>query len=471
MAKVISQETFDEVVKENIVDFTMTPNEAKEETIKQFEAQGINLANIIKDLTINPETGKPVLNEILYEIKTYIGQNFNDTKKLLENLAVLDIECQKSISHRVLAGKNGAHEALVTLLEQELAHQQSTEGSKPNLPVLDACLKAANSFTNKQPDVFDAEALAVVLKLFAIMDENIIILTLQWLQKASVMHEINRQNIVNAGIVKMLKPYITKQSSLKLIREALAVLRYLVLDDDIRVEFGCAHEHARRIASEYIVDLTKLLSEFNDPNVLADLLLTIGTLAVRQEFCTTIEDAGGLKMVFEIMFINLNSVRVNREALKLLRAMAGNDTVKAHIVQQGAAPVIKQVLETHMANENVASAALACIATLTLRIKDNSAAFFATGIAESIVETIRKHPNNKIIQRNGAWVIRNMVSRSRDQCENWLSYGVEDLLNTALSSHPSIQQDVKAALRDLGCKVELREEFTGVAEKKISGGM
>lgn len=72
-------------------------------------------------------------------------------------------------------------------------------------------------------------------------------------------------------------------------------------------------------------------------------------------------------------------------------------------------------------------------------------------------------------QRNGAWAIRNMVSRSRDQCESWISYGVEDILNKALSSHPSIQQDIKAALRDLGCKVELREEFTGVAEKKIIG--
>ncbi|XP_054738096.1 armadillo repeat-containing protein 6 homolog [Anastrepha obliqua] len=467
MAKVISQETFDDVVKENIIDFSMSPEEAKEETIKQFEAQGINLVNIIKDLTINPDTGKPVLNEIIDEIKTYIGQKSTDTKKLLENLHVLDTECQKSISHRVLAGKNGAHEALVTLLEQELANQKTAEETKPNLAVLEACLKAANSFTNKQPDVFDAEALSVILKLLAIEDENINILTLQWQQKACIMHEINRQNIVNAGVVKKLKPFVSKHSSVSLIREVLAALRYLVLDDDIRVEFGCAHEHARRVASEYIIDLTKLLGDYNDPNVLADLLLTIGALAVRQEFCTTIEDAGGLKLVFDIMTANSDSARVNREALKLLRALGGNDTVKAHIVQQGVAPIIKQVLEIHLTNENVVSAALACIATLTLRIKDNSVIFFGTGIAETIVETIRRHPNNKIIQRNGAWAIRNMVSRSRDQCESWISYGVEDLLNTALCSHPSIQQDVKAALRDLGCKVELREEFTGVAEKKI----
>lgn len=39
MAKVITQETFDEVVKENIVEFSMTVDEAKIETIEQFEAQ------------------------------------------------------------------------------------------------------------------------------------------------------------------------------------------------------------------------------------------------------------------------------------------------------------------------------------------------------------------------------------------------------------------------------------------------
>ena len=45
----ISQETFDEVVKENIEDFEMTP-EALKDAIEQFHSQGINLSNIIKVL-------------------------------------------------------------------------------------------------------------------------------------------------------------------------------------------------------------------------------------------------------------------------------------------------------------------------------------------------------------------------------------------------------------------------------------
>lgn len=61
-----------------------------------------------------------------------------------------------------------------------------------------------------------------------------------------------------------------------------------------------------------------------------------------------------------------------------------------------------------------------------------------------------------------------MVSRSREQCDSFLSFGAEELLNAAMTEHPSVHQDIKAALRDLGCKVDLKEEWTGKAEKPIT---
>lgn len=39
MAKVVTQETFDDIIKENIIEFSMSVEEAREETIKQLEAQ------------------------------------------------------------------------------------------------------------------------------------------------------------------------------------------------------------------------------------------------------------------------------------------------------------------------------------------------------------------------------------------------------------------------------------------------
>lgn len=41
--------------------------------------------------------------------------------------------------------------------------------------------------------------------------------------------------------------------------ETCSVFRHLILDDDVRVEFSKAHEHARTIASDVLVELTELL--------------------------------------------------------------------------------------------------------------------------------------------------------------------------------------------------------------------
>ncbi|TMW39966.1 hypothetical protein DOY81_014081, partial [Sarcophaga bullata] len=140
MAKVISQDTFDDVVKENIVEFAMSPDEAKQETIKQFEAQGINLANIIKDLNINAESGKPILNESIENLKIHLDNNSKEEQQLLEYLKAMEEECQKSIPHRVLAAKNNVNCLLLQILEQQL----ELEESKRNTEVLEATLKTLN---------------------------------------------------------------------------------------------------------------------------------------------------------------------------------------------------------------------------------------------------------------------------------------------------------------------------------------
>lgn len=58
--------------------------------------------------------------------------------------------------------------------------------------------------------------------------------------------------------------------------------------------------------------------------------------------------------------------------------------------------------------------------------------------------------------------MRNVVSRSPELREPLVSLGVEDLLQETLKMHPGAAGDsVKAALRDLGLKVHLKEEWTG----------
>lgn len=38
------------------------------------------------------------------------------------------------------------------------------------------------------------------------------------------------------------------------------MFRHLILDDDIRIEFSKAHDHARAIAADVLAELTELLT-------------------------------------------------------------------------------------------------------------------------------------------------------------------------------------------------------------------
>ncbi|RZC41228.1 hypothetical protein BDFB_006691 [Asbolus verrucosus] len=227
--------------------------------------------------------------------------------------------------------------------------------------------------------------------------------------------------------LKAMISLMTKQPDLldgnsEVLKDVLLVLRALILDDDVRVEFGRAHEHARIIASETLSTITGLINKFKaDASIINDLMLTLSSLLVRAEFCIKVEETGGVELMQDVM-------------------------------------------TTFMKNDNVvqtASAGLNCVAALSLRCPENSKALFEAGLPEVIINVMRKHPDEKSVQRPASWAIRNMVSRSRYQNKHFLELGAEELLQKNLAKFKEFEYDTKAALRDLECDVELKEEWTG----------
>lgn len=58
--------------------------------------QGINLANIIKDLTISEETGLPILTESINQLKSFIsGEKELSHDALLQHIKIITNECNK----------------------------------------------------------------------------------------------------------------------------------------------------------------------------------------------------------------------------------------------------------------------------------------------------------------------------------------------------------------------------------------
>lgn len=69
-------------------------------------------------------------------------------------------------------------------------------------------------------------------------------------------------------------------------------------------------------------------------------MFTLASIIVRNEFCQDVEDAGGLQYLLDIMTNFTDEEKINCQALKLIKALAGNDDVKAHIITSGSAPLI-----------------------------------------------------------------------------------------------------------------------------------
>ena len=57
--------------------------------------------------------------------------------------------------------------------------------------------------------------------------------------------------------------------------------------------------------------------------------------------------------------------------------------------------------------------------------------------------------------------VRNLVARTREHCPAFLELGAEGFIQQAIQRHPQCHDEAKAALRDMDCKVELKERWTG----------
>ncbi|XP_060822387.1 armadillo repeat-containing protein 6 homolog [Bombus pascuorum] len=451
MVRVITQETYDEVVNENMEQFSMTPKEAIEDAVKQFEAQGVDLSNIIKDLILNDDSELIVssLNQINNAIEDQNYENVHHTLDKLRN------ELDKDIARRIYAGKKGAYNTLIKLMKACLS----------NATIIKSALKAITSLMNGNPDLLNDEGIALQIQILdRYPDISTLQLLLRWIRECCIKHELNRQGIFNADIFNKLKKILIRDdTSGPELRDACAVIRALVLDDDIRHEYGKAHEHASVIAKGALNVLTGLLPRYKkDKGVVGDLIITLAALIVRNEFCQEVEDAGGLKFVIDVMIDHPDSEKLNWQALKLLKALAGNDDVKSHIITSGCGPLIVSAISRMRESECVVTAGLACISALTLRCPSNAGVFYDCGAPLVIVDAMKAYPKSVTLLKQAAWAIRNMSVRNKAECSEFITHGIEDVLTSALKLHGSkIESDVKAALRDLGLKVELKERWTG----------
>ena len=163
-------------------------------------------------------------------------------EELIPLLETVRDECNIDLSHRCLAG-NKAYKTLLALSKKTVDNKDLSNN----------VLQSLCALINGQPDLLDAEGSELFVDRLSTFDknENNLILSVRLIRLFCVKHEMNRQRFVELDIIKILSTLLqSHQSNADLVKEICFTFRVLTFDDDIRVPFGKAHEHAKMIVTE-----------------------------------------------------------------------------------------------------------------------------------------------------------------------------------------------------------------------------
>ncbi|XP_008169784.2 armadillo repeat-containing protein 6 isoform X1 [Chrysemys picta bellii] len=458
-SKRITQETFDDVVQENITEFEMDPDEAAKEAVQQFESQGVDLSTIVKAARKpTSENGQEQKHDILQTLDS-LRKSIADSalSEVGEQLMCFSEQCREQLAVRYLAGQKGA--CPVVLSACKLASGDRS-----------AMLKALHAFSalmDGQPDLLDSAGQELLLRTLKenADDAEMTLAGIRCIRHACLKHEQNRQELVKGGILPLLTGAIVRHGDCAgVVREASSALRVMTFDDDIRVPFGQAHDHAKMIVSEnnglrILIEAAKAFTD--DSSVLRELCATLARLSVRNEFCQEIVDLGGLNFMVALLADCIDHQELVKQVLSAMWAIAGNDDVKDAIVNTGGTDLIVLAMSHHLASPQICEQGCAALCMLALRKPENCKVIMEGGGALVALQAMKVHPREVAVQKQACMLIRNLVSRNRDFSQAILEMGAEDLIVQARTVHQDCDDIAKAALRDLGCKVDLRELWTG----------
>lgn len=353
----------------------MIESEAIEDAISQLKSQGCDMNTVCK----YPKQEQTDLLDSLLKLNETIPllaePNSTDKVELaIKHLKLIKEKFDKDLSFRCLATKAkqepNALKIFMSYFENLKPPTSLNESSIANDLLIENFLNTFQSYLHQQSDVLDSTGLKMLIRLTSSDEEDsqsgfgshtyVLEYLLKCINAACQMSESNRQCFVENGLCENLMKIFQKHKTNDVILcDACQLVRSLLLDDDLRVEFGHSHEHAKFIASKLNgLDVLLHIGLCNESSLseetLASIMLTLSKLAVRNEFCQEICDKGGLKFVLQcIEEKHLKNMSLLKSALSLLKSICNNDQVRHEATKSHAVELLKHVLDKYVANLHV----------------------------------------------------------------------------------------------------------------------
>ncbi|KAL6522603.1 hypothetical protein OROMI_031561 [Orobanche minor] len=439
-ARTISQQAFDEMVRENVEDLSMDPTDALEDAIQTLTLQGVDLSGIV---TCVPGECNPVM-ECLGKLRE--AKTLPEIVELLDELCVL---CRdKGLGNAAIAAKNGAVELVISICSK--LQDERDRGLASALNALASVihdLQSSEIFKeNGGPEII------VGLLSCERRDEKILGGCFSVVAAAATGNEVLKESFMDLKIDDIIVQ-IMKEHNGGSIPSIYDAIRVILSSDDNRVVASQVYGYARKFAKLGIAEvLVDSLREGLSIPCLISASIALKAVAVNDEICRSIDCCGGLDVILRCL--DDSGVRSNnavaRAFCSLLFKTAGSDMNKGTIVEKGGMDRLIELSARFSDDPSVLQEVMSTICTLCLRSPENAARAVESGAGDLAIQAMHKFPDAEQLQRNSCFMIRNLVVRNPENRKILLGNGIEELIRRAKQNHKSCKAAATDALRDLG---------------------
>ncbi|KAK4757482.1 hypothetical protein SAY87_018783 [Trapa incisa] len=450
--RAISQEAFDDLVKENMEDLGMDPAEALQDAIDTLTLQGVDLSGLVM---CAPGEG---------------GAKDNPVIQCLERLKQLDCDCNDGMN-------KGVNEELVQFLDK--LTQLATETNSGNAAIAtknggvellcsvcskipkDCVLALVTSWKALVPLLQDTQSQELFKKcggpkvVMQILDQsqNFDILDggFTLIAAAATGNEILKESFMELKVDELVMRILSEKSILRT-QSLYDAIRVLLTADDNRVVASQVYSYARTFAKVGIAGaLVDLLHEGLSSPMLVSASIALKFIAVNDEICKYIAENGGIDAL--LLCIDHSGEQGNRTAARaccsLLSKVAGSDSNKNAIVEKGGMDRLIKLSARFSDDPSVLQEVMAIISVLCLRSSENAARAMEAGAGDLSLQAMQKFPAAQQMQKSACLMIRNLVVRNSENRTLLLANGIEKCVRKAKQNHQSCKDAATDALRDL----------------------
>jgi len=486
----VSQETFDENVKETMDDFDMSFEEALKEAIDQFTLQGVDLRNIKKDdpaTRVNVTAGVKAacdtiragvleteaapltkVEGIEEEVRVVTS---NVKENTLKGLADLLAEVNVSDERRSAAGDEGAVgilSAVLTWMTRDRDITMSAFDVLTSLFKLQQNKEAAAGCCNPTSGAI-MNAMAHHINDAEVQEKG-----MTAIRSSMVKFEWMKNTFDEVGIIDLLVTVLKAHGAdPKVSKITCTVMRQLVLRDDHSEQSDQCFDRSLRLNEKRALQeaCTVLRTHQKDIEIVPVVLSTLACAALNQSNVDALVKCGVRDIALDVFRENPEHTGLVRDACFILGAISMIDEQKKIIGQGEGMALIINAMDLHRADKGVLAKALKAIAVLTLRMPANATRLAETGSMPLILDLMRAHMDKPNLQASCLTLIRNVVARNQELVPTLKDEGVEELVREA-SALQGCNELAFAALRDLHCDVTFKEEWKGDIgyEKRLAQG-